>query len=55
MGGSYPQVVKQIADSDYREIKSEITGNDYALYIWLPPGYSESEDRYPAVYIVDGQ
>ena len=52
---SPPAVLFPVHDSEYREITSQITGKTYALLVWLPPGYQDSDDAYPVVYIVDGQ
>jgi predicted alpha/beta superfamily hydrolase len=38
------------------ELRSVIFGNTRLLRVWLPPGYDGSgEDRYPALYLNDGQ
>ena len=30
-------------------------GQEYSLYVHLPQGYSTSTDRYPVIYVLDGQ
>lgn len=35
----------------YRTIHSEILGEDRLLYIYLPYGYEEGDDRYPVLYL----
>ncbi len=35
-------------------IHSEILDEDRTLYIYTPQGYGSSEDRYPALYMLDG-
>ena len=45
-----------IMGSELRTIKSKNTGRQYDLYIHLPTDYAtETDKRYPVVYILDGQ
>jgi predicted alpha/beta superfamily hydrolase len=34
---------------------SKVLGNDRRLWVYLPPGYDASADRYPVLYMHDGQ
>lgn len=36
-------------------LESEVFGNRRSLRVWLPPGYSPDGDRYPVLYLNDGQ
>lgn len=36
-------------------VSSVITGIDYPVHVYLPPGYAESDKKYPVVYALDGQ
>ena len=36
-------------------LHSEITGQDYALSVSLPRGYESGSERFPVIYVVDGQ
>lgn len=35
--------------------ESAITGIQYPIHIYLPPGYEDSEQTYPVIYATDGQ
>ena len=37
------------------QVESVELGNRRDLVVWLPPGYSGSERRYPVIYMHDGQ
>lgn len=37
------------------DVESAELGNTRDLTVWLPPGYSRSQRRYPVVYMHDGQ
>ena len=37
------------------QVESAELGNRRDLVVWLPPGYSTSERRYPVIYMHDGQ
>jgi predicted alpha/beta superfamily hydrolase len=37
------------------QVRSVELGNSRGLSVWLPPGYSRSERRYPVIYMHDGQ
>lgn len=45
------------ATGDIRTITlhSKILKTDRKLHIWLPPGYGDKADRYPVLYMHDGQ
>ena len=49
---SYPFV--PIANSQLREIKSSIIGQDYQVKIRLPEDYENTTTLYPALYLLDG-
>ena len=52
--GQYPQVT--IQGSEVRKITSKIVdGQEYDLQIVLPPGYANSNKKYPVVYLMDSQ
>ena len=40
---------------DAGAIRSAYTGWTYPLRVYLPPGYAESEQRYPVLYALDGR
>jgi predicted alpha/beta superfamily hydrolase len=44
-----------IADSQVRQLKSSATGRDYDIYVLLPTGYELNQDKYPVLYVLDGQ
>jgi predicted alpha/beta superfamily hydrolase len=45
-----------IAGSQVRKIKSSIVGGqEYVLHMMLPSGYSNSNKKYPVVYLMDSQ
>jgi enterochelin esterase-like enzyme len=37
-----------------RKLRSELLGRDWAYSVYLPPGYEESERRYPVFYLLHG-
>lgn len=50
----FPRV--DIPGSEIRKISSSIvTGQEYELHILLPGGYSNSNKKYPVVYLMDSQ
>ncbi len=48
-----PQEVT-IPNTHVHRISTSRTGYDYQIEIKLPDGYELSEDRYPAIYVLDG-
>ena len=48
---TYPQV--EIAGSEVREFQSDITGERYFIQVALPRSYSDSQESYPVLYIMD--
>jgi len=48
---TYPQV--KIAGSEVREFQSDITGEKYFIQVALPRSYSDSQEAYPVLYIMD--
>lgn len=45
----------QIPGTETRTVYSEIVGQEYRLQISLPPGYRDSDQRFPVVYLLDSQ
>ncbi len=43
-----------IADSQTWSLRSEINGVEYQLFVFLPKGYQTSSQRYPVLYLTDG-
>lgn len=35
-------------------LPSAALGSQRTINVWLPPGYAESEARYPVIYLIDG-
>ena len=50
--GSFPQFV--LPSTEVRKLYSSFVGEDYQVFISLPFGYDESKDRYPVLYVLDG-
>ena len=44
-----------LPDSELRQLRSPHADRPYHLYIGLPQGYDQSSDRYPVLYLLDGQ
>jgi predicted alpha/beta superfamily hydrolase len=45
-----------LTGTQLREVRSDILNQDYQLMISLPDGYSsESNNKYPVIYVLDGQ
>lgn len=42
-----------LADTDYFEIEAA-SGRQYGVWVTTPPGYAESEDSFPLIYVLDG-
>jgi predicted alpha/beta superfamily hydrolase len=42
-----------LADTDYLEVTSK-AGHTYGVWVTTPPGYAESTDTLPLVYVLDG-
>ncbi|GAB4537948.1 MAG: alpha/beta hydrolase-fold protein [Parvularculaceae bacterium] len=42
-----------LRNTETRDIHSDINGVDYRLYVSLPRGYGESEERYRTLYLLD--
>jgi predicted alpha/beta superfamily hydrolase len=36
------------------KLESAVYGGDRTLVVWLPPGYQETDARYPVLYVIDG-
>lgn len=43
-----------IANSELRQIKSSIVGQDYQVKVRLPEDYASTKDLYPVLYLLDG-
>jgi uncharacterized protein len=52
MSSIYPKAT--IFDTEVRHITSSSNGQDYAISVWFPPGYSTSTKTYPVLYMTDG-
>ncbi|MFM8475701.1 MAG: alpha/beta hydrolase-fold protein, partial [Planctomycetaceae bacterium] len=39
----------------HKDVASEHLTQTRNVSVWLPPGYAESDDRYPVLYLQDGQ
>ena len=39
----------------HKQFHSEFLDHDRDVLVWLPPGYERSADRYPVLYMHDGQ
>ncbi len=39
----------------HKKFRSEILNNERTLIVYLPPGYDQSAERYPVLYMQDGQ
>lgn len=48
------QGAASIDRSEVFAFKSAINGNSYKIFVSLPAGYEKSEERYPALYLLDG-
>jgi predicted alpha/beta superfamily hydrolase len=48
---SYPPAT--IFHSEARSLTSAIVDQEYAISVWLPPSYEESNRTYPALYVLD--
>jgi len=51
MSEQFPKVT--IPNTEVRMLRSSNVGQEYKLFISLPEGYHESDDRYPVLYITD--
>ncbi|WPU99644.1 alpha/beta hydrolase-fold protein [Mucilaginibacter sp. cycad4] len=43
-----------IPNSEHRQMHSKLAGNDYDIYIHYPAGYDTSKQKFPVLYVVDG-
>lgn len=52
---TFAPIVKGLVVSDVErtEFHSKFTGEDYSVYVWLPPGYAQGDKRYPVLYVPD--
>ncbi|HXJ17092.1 MAG TPA: alpha/beta hydrolase-fold protein, partial [Candidatus Polarisedimenticolia bacterium] len=55
--GTFAPIEKGLVVSDVErtEFHSKFTGEDYSVYVWLPPGYSQGDKRYPVLYVTDAE
>lgn len=44
-----------LRNTEAREIRSEVNGERYEIYVKLPRGYSEGARRYPVLYVIDAE
>jgi hypothetical protein len=52
MSTHYPEAT--ILGTHVREFRSSTVGQDYEISVLLPNGYTTSQDRYPVLYLLDG-
>lgn len=38
----------------WRDVELPLLGRSAEVYVWLPPGHDDTEERYPVVYLHDG-
>ncbi|GGB23558.1 MULTISPECIES: alpha/beta hydrolase [Mucilaginibacter] len=52
----FAQQVKPVTipNSEHRQMHSELAGNDYDIYIHYPAGYDTAKQKFPVLYVVDG-
>lgn len=50
--GDFPRV--GLAHTEERRLVSRLTGTEYQLAILLPESYSTTRQRYPVIYLLDG-
>ena len=43
-----------LGDIRYHEVAAEAVGRSYHVYVRLPEGYSDGDDDYPTLYLLDG-
>lgn len=51
MSNTHPPV--ELPDTEVRLLHSSNIDQEYKLFVSLPPGYDESEDSYPVLYVTD--
>lgn len=51
MSEKFPQVI--IPDTEVRRLASSIASYEYHIYIALPTGYADSDQKYPTLYVLD--
>ena len=51
MNDNFPPVT--IRDSELRFLKSRLLGKEYKILVALPPGYAETKETYPVLYLLD--
>src|SRR6516165_4526056 len=45
----------QMPGTEVRTLTSSIDGQEYKIYIALPPGYSDASRQFPVLYVLDAQ
>jgi predicted alpha/beta superfamily hydrolase len=50
-----PLTAVEIPRSQIKKVTSSIDGQEYVLYVYLPPGYSDQSKRFPVLYLLDAQ
>jgi predicted alpha/beta superfamily hydrolase len=48
-----PAVVPELPETSFR-VMSRVLGEERIVNVYLPPGYAESQERYPVLYMPDG-
>ncbi len=43
-----------VPDSHVHKFKSALNGNDYELFVFLPADYDKTTEKYPVLYLLDG-
>lgn len=43
-----------VPNSEHRVIQSKVAGHPYDVYVHLPAGYATATQKYPVLYVVDG-
>lgn len=48
----YPRV--GLFQTEERKLDARLVGREYQLAVWLPENYASSQQRYPVIYLLDG-
>jgi predicted alpha/beta superfamily hydrolase len=43
-----------LGDTRYHYVESDNVGRGYHVYVMLPVGYGDSDNKYPTIYVLDG-
>ncbi len=52
MKKEYPRV--GLFQTEERRLVARLVGREYQLAVWLPEDYASSQQRYPVIYLLDG-